>query len=115
MAIFNSGGVGFVVGCLGRVVLIVIFTDFGSVLPFMVMPRAAAISVLCSRKSAHGEEGSAMRIETVIYCACDVRCDARLLNLVELQDKVRATSMTTSAAPASGKPLALRLCPKRVF
>jgi hypothetical protein len=43
-----------------------------------------------SRVKQYLKEGRAMRIETVINCPRDLRCNARLPNLAELQDKARA-------------------------
>jgi hypothetical protein len=39
-----------------------------------------------------------MRIETVINCPRDLRCNARLPNLAELQDKARAINRHTLEA-----------------
>ena len=43
-----------------------------------------------SRVKQYLKADRAMRIETVINCPRDLRCDARLPNLAELQDKARA-------------------------
>ena len=43
-----------------------------------------------SRVRQYLKEGRALRIEAVINCPRDLRCNARLPNLAELQDKARA-------------------------
>jgi hypothetical protein len=43
-----------------------------------------------SRVKQYLKEGRALRIEAVINCPRDLRCNARLPNLAELQDKARA-------------------------
>ena len=56
-----------------------------------------------SRVKQYLKEGRAMRIETVINCPRDLRCNARLPNLAELQDKARAINRRILDAERAGQ------------
>ena len=56
-----------------------------------------------SRIKQYLKEGRAMRIETVINGPRDLRCNARLPNLAELQDKARAINRRILDAERAGQ------------
>ena len=56
-----------------------------------------------SRVKQYLKEGRAMRIETVINCPRDLRCNARLPHLAELQDKARAINRRILEAERAGQ------------
>ena len=56
-----------------------------------------------SRVKQYLKEGRAMRIEAVINCPRDLRCNARLPNLAELQDKARAINRRILEAERAGQ------------
>jgi hypothetical protein len=56
-----------------------------------------------SRIKQYLKEGRAMRIETVINCPRDLRCNARLPNLEELQGKARACNRRIMDAERAGQ------------
>src|SRR5579862_3900887 len=60
-----------------------------------------------SRIKQYLKEGRAMRIETVINCPRDLRCNARLPNLAELQDKARAINRRILEAERAGQATVL--------
>jgi hypothetical protein len=60
-----------------------------------------------SRVKQYLKEGQAMRIETVINCPRDLRCNARLPNLAELQDKARAINRRILEAERVGQATVL--------
>jgi hypothetical protein len=56
-----------------------------------------------SRVKQYLKDGRAMRIETVINAPRDLRCNARLPNLAELQDKARAINRRILEAERAGQ------------
>jgi hypothetical protein len=60
-----------------------------------------------SRIKQYLKEGRAMRIETVINCPRDLRCNARLPNLADLQDKARAINRRILEAERVGQATVL--------
>ena len=60
-----------------------------------------------SRVKQYLKQGRAMRIETVINCPRDLRCNARLPNLAELQDKARAINRRILEAERAGQATVL--------
>jgi len=56
-----------------------------------------------SRVKQYLKDGRAMRIETVINAPRDLRCNARLPNLAELQDKARACNRRILDAERAGQ------------
>ena len=56
-----------------------------------------------SRVKQYLKADRAMRIETVINCPRDLRCNARLPNLAELQDKARAINRRIPDAERAGQ------------
>ncbi len=61
-----------------------------------------------SRVTQYLKEGRAMRIETVTNCPRDLRCNARLPNLAELQDKARAINRRILEAERAGQATSSR-------
>jgi len=66
-----------------------------------------------SRVKQYLKQGRAMRIETVINCPRDLRCNARLPNLAELQDKARAINRRILEAERAGQGTVLAPAPPR--
>jgi hypothetical protein len=60
-----------------------------------------------SRIKRYLKEGRALRIETVINAPRDLGCNARLLNLAELQDKARAVNRRILEAERAGQATVL--------
>src|SRR6266702_5600819 len=71
--------------------------------------KGVVVNVFCkhSRVKQYLKQGRALRIETVINCPRDLRCNARLPNLDELQGKARAISRRILEAERAGQATVL--------